>query len=388
MSLEGRVSIDLERGASPSVRVRFSQPNGVARILIGKTPSEAQAMIPAIYSLCGKAQAQAACLALDAAQGQTRSPGVRARLQCLTEMESLRENTLRIALDWPRVLGEETVKAGLKTLMRLVPELERVLPPDYDACGEEAVSGAVRNAALSLVSQAEELLSELVFGESVERWQVRSNRDEILSWSTEGNTPAARLLNRIYVRGHGHAGAIDLCALKPLNAHDVGEWLSGDPDCANSLPIAVDGPVPETTLLSRHGSDKRLDIAGDGDGASAGLWARLLARLIELSELPNRMRCLIEGRVQPVCGCALGGKGGMSEVNAARGALVHAASVENGRVTRYRVLAPTRWNFDAAGAAARAVGRIAAENGGDALELSELMINAIDPCVAYSVRAH
>jgi hydrogenase large subunit len=67
---------------------------------------------------------------------------------------------------------------------------------------------------------------------------------------------------------------------------------------------------------------------------------------------------------------------------------LHVAAIEGGRIKHYRVLAPTRWNFGADGAAARAVERIVAEYAQDAPILAEMMVNAIDPCVACSVRIH
>lgn len=388
MSLEGRVSIDVSGGQRPIVRVSFSQPGDVARLVEGKSPDVAVATVARVFSLCARAQKQAARLALDAAEGRERSRGARAALQCLTEMESLRENSLRIALDWPRALAEQNDPAQLKSLMSLVPEIESVIVSDPVEGGKCGMSRAACRTAHAVVARADAWLASVVFGEPVSQWQTRQSAHDVLSWASEGRTAAARMLFRIHSRGLAAAGAIDVRSLQPLKPCAAEAWLAGQ--ASDPLPTLLpgDGDMPETTLLSRHASDSRLHTTTTAGAAGAGLWARLTARLIELSNLPGRMRDLIEDQVEPSVGRRLGSGSGMSEIKAARGTLIHAASVHDGRITRYRVLPPTRWNFHARGATARAVGRIAAAHGNDAQWLAELMVDAIDPCVAYSVRIH
>jgi hypothetical protein len=388
MSVEGRVSIDVTRESPGAVRVSFSQPGDVSRVLEGKTRAEVLAIVPLLFSLCSRAQAHAARLALDAAEGRTCPPGQLAALQCLTEMESLRENTLRIALDWSRQLGESADTAGLKELMRLVPDLDGIFRAHTAAGSETIALDNAREEALSHITRAEDLLAAMIFGERLADWQARRDIDGVLAWAAGGRTAAARLLHRIHSQGRAQAGAISLLPLAPLDASAVQAWLCTNPGKDALLPPSAQEQVPETTLLSRHAGDPRLGETPGLDLPHTGLGARMTARLIELAELPGRMRDLIEGRLEPVAGRTLGEASAMSEVLAARGLLIHAAAVERGRISRYRVLAPTRWNFDAQGAAARAVGSIASKYQDDAQILCELMVNAIDPCVAYSVRIH
>jgi coenzyme F420-reducing hydrogenase alpha subunit len=386
MSVEGHVTIDVDRGGAPAVRVSFTQPGEIARVLEGRTPADAVAIIPALYSLCGKAQSHAARLALDAAEGRERANGSLAAMQCLTEMESLRENALRIALDWPRYLGERADTSGLKSLMRLVPDLQAVLQSGSDAGPAIAGMGAAQASPMHVVDEAEGLLAERVFGEPLVDWQARQDADAVDAWAAKGRTAAARLLHHIRSQGNADAGSIPLHRLAPLDPDTVLAWLAAGP--GHALPLTRGAPVPETTLLARHAGDRR--IAGSvGDGHNGhGLWARMTARLIELSQATGRMRALIEGRIEPDSGRLLGEAIGMAEVMAARGRLLHVAAIEGGRIKHYRVLAPTRWNFGADGAAARAVERIVAEYAQDAPILAEMMVNAIDPCVACSVRIH
>lgn len=386
MSIEGRVSIDVALGDPPRVNVAFAQPGNVTRLLKGKTPAEALAIIPAVFALCGKAQVHAARLALDAAEGRAGDHNMLAALQCLTEMESLRENSLRIAREWTQALVEPPKSASLKQLMRFVPDLEAALGLERGRVEKAELIRIDRATAFRVIDRAEAWLGAEVFGEPVPSWRKRRGFEGILVWAALERTSAARLAHRIHSDGHAAAGAVVVHGLATLESNAVLAWLAGAGSEASLLADARNGSVPETTALSRHAGDPRLGGTAEPDERAGGLLARLIARLIELSELPERMRRLLEERREPTRGRLLEEGCGMSDVSAARGTLIHAASVADGRIREYRVLPPTRWNFDARGAAARAIESIAAAHGSQAHRLCELMVTAIDPCVAYSVR--
>lgn len=386
MSIEGSVSIDVALGDPPRVNVSFTQPGDVTRLLRGKRPEEALNIIPAVFALCGRAQFHAARLALDAAEGRARERGALAVLQCMTEMESLRENNLRIARDWTNALEERLEPASLKSLMRFVPDLEAALSINRGELEWDGATRLDRAGAFHVIDRAEAWLGTAVFGEPVSDWRARQDFDDMVAWASLARTGAARLLHRIHCDGLAEVGAVDVRGLEALDSKTVFAWLAGDGSDTQRLPTARNGIVPETTALSRHAGDPRLGGAAGRKERATGLFARLTARLIELSELPERMRQLLDERREPTWGRVLDEGCGMSEVSAARGTLIHAASVVEGRIAGYRVLAPTHWNFVPQGVAARAVNRIAAKHGSQAQKLCELMVTAIDPCVAYSVR--
>ena len=76
---------------------------------------------------------------------------------------------------------------------------------------------------------------------------------------------------------------------------------------------------------------------------------------------------------------------GRAAVETARGMLLHEAELENGRVTRYVIVAPTEWNFHPQGPLAQAAGWPAAS--GEAMQRRriERMVLALDPCVPWEV---
>jgi coenzyme F420-reducing hydrogenase alpha subunit len=91
------------------------------------------------------------------------------------------------------------------------------------------------------------------------------------------------------------------------------------------------------------------------------------------------------GEPDPVNGGTHSGVG-LAQVEAARGRLVHRVELEHDGVRRYRILAPTEWNFHPAGAAAQGLMHLPAEEPEVLRRLAALLINAVDPCVGYDLR--
>lgn len=390
MNLEGQVIIEIALDRHrPDVRVALSQPDLINRLMRGKTPSDALEIIPSIFSLCGMAQLQAAQNALNAAS-DSNQPCIEqlATRQCLTDMESLRENALRVAMDWPRFLGEPIDRTHLRPLMRLLHDLQDVM------CGPNVIQNVVdksRHAtqdALDVIARAESILENIIFAEPLDKWRQRHAPDLVSEWAAQSKTTAGRLLTHICISGWRDAGATRIIPLQPLSLEDVHDLLrkpASEPTPA-SLPQFTE--APETTLLARHVDDQRLSRPDAQMHRIAGLWQRLTARLIELAILPQRMRELIKGHTQPTRGRTAAPGIGLGEVSAARGQLAHLITLKQGRIADYRILPPTRWNFAHNGVATRALGQIVKVYSRDIEPLCEMTINAIDPCVSHKVRIH
>ncbi len=92
--------LTLEGARIRKVAIVVQRPD-IARALRGKPADWAVQQLPLIYALCGKAQGQAAVLALAAACGVDTAP----HLHPAIEAEALREHAWRILLDLPPLLG-------------------------------------------------------------------------------------------------------------------------------------------------------------------------------------------------------------------------------------------------------------------------------------------
>lgn len=386
MNLEGRVLIDLPRAAGSPVRVEFARPGDICAILRGRTAAEVLSLIPAVYSICATAQSHAAVSALEQASGIAVSPMTKDARKALTGMETLREHLLRIALDWPGFLFERPRGANVRQAMAMVPSLKEALfgTPAAFELGREATPNAAE--ALKVIAEAETLLVEEVFAEPLEHWLERAAAGEIEAWAGSAKTVAARLFDSILQDGSVRSGETSMATVPLPSANGIRVWLQQkDP---NQLPIA-DSPakfVPETTLYSRRANDPVVAAL-----KGSGLGPRFVARLVELARLPDELRSLINNDDNQVRPAPAGDGFGWSAIEAARGLLIHAVELRDGCIADYRVLPPTRWNFDADGVAKRCLSELdfSANNSCDELlRQANLIVNAIDPCVAHEVRVN
>ncbi len=381
MSTEGRVDVRLNRRTGEAA-VAFHQPGDMARLLAGRAPDEAVRMVPLLYSLCRTAQGQASVRALEQAVGRRADPATRTARDALAAMESLREHTVRIALAWPGFLGLAPSGQDVAGVMGF----EAALTGALFAKGEEIRVGGTASPdharAASVVAAAETLLAERVFGEPLAVWRQRQGWDALRAWAGEQDTVAARLIGRVASDGWLDIAGSAPVPMVPPPPDAMRDWLEG----ADKDPIGVIGPaasVPESTPFARHAGRGQLAPLG------LGLGARLVARLVDLAGLPDRLRALLDPAAVEERGEDDPGMGGIGVgvVEAARGTLIHVARVDDGgRITDYRVLPPTLWNFAARGACARCLSLLRAEDEAVLARQANLIVTAIDPCVAHAVR--
>ena len=326
MSAPERLVIELRPGRA---RIASQRRTDLARLMVGREAREVPQLLARLFALCGEAHRAAASLALfgEVAAGQMG----------LVAAESAREHLLRIALGW-RFGDEAPLPAG--AIMALVETARR---------GEDAA------AALA------EYLRQHVLGCAPEAFL---SLPEVAAWMEQAGTLPARFLRGLVARGQAGLGAVEPAFLPALAPDEIAARLDRRDFAARP---EWNGARETGPLARRH--DHPL-VAGVVAEHGAGLLARLVARLVELAALPGEIRA---PRVPEATG-------GLGALETARGRLIHAARLEDGRVAAYTILAPTEWNFHPEGVAARALAGLAGEE-------AALLIEAIDPCVEYELRA-
>jgi hypothetical protein len=163
---------------------------------------------------------------------------------------------------------------------------------------------------------------------------------------------------------------------------DLARRALADPAFCAAPHLAWLAPA-ETGALARMADPPMLAawIARRGRGAGA----RLLARLLELAELPQRLRA----EPDPTAanpggpGLALGGKCRHGRRGNLPRPVGPCGAAGGGKVAEYRIVAPTEWNFHPAGPLAQALAGLGTGPGLEAA--ARLVSQSLDPCVAYGV---
>jgi hypothetical protein len=353
--LEGRIDLRLARqdGRVSGVEIRSSRPQLARRLMPGRTPGEAADLAGLVFSLCGQAQRAAARAACAAALGCPPEPTDETPVL----MELAREHAWRLLLDWPQETGQAPDMASLLALRQAPPE----------------------NFAAIL----ESLLTERLLGEQPHQWLARDLAG-LDAWARQGATLPARLFADLFATlGDGPDLGISQAAMLPA----LPDWnqesamalahraLDDQAFCA--IPDWRGAPA-ETGAVAR--SHHQPLVAAWIARRGRGLGARLLARLVELAALPKNLR---NGDL-PAMGAwsivKVPGAMGVAGVETSRGLLFHVASLHDGKVADYRILAPTEWNFHPAGPLAQALAGLDATT-----ELVRLVSRSLDPCVAFGL---
>jgi len=338
------ISVWREGGRIANVRVASRRPDP-ARLLPGRAPADAVALLGTLYSVCGHAQRAAGELALAAAEGRGLAPATRAKLHAAVAGEAAQEHLWRLLVDWPRRLGLPVDQAAFAGWYR------RCGAAGADWAGPlvEELAGWAGGAALLAPRGAREPLVV-----ALERFAELSAAD---AWIATGDTPFARCLRELRVACRG--------ADRPRR------------------PAADEtGAYPR---LADHPWVAALAAAG------RGLEARVVARYVALVELAASLAAPARGE-RPDEALEFDADGprpgvGRAVVSTARGLLLHEARLEAGVIREYAIRTPTDRNFAPNGAYARAVAGLACGDDAEAERLAGLWALALDPCVPFAVRA-
>jgi hypothetical protein len=380
---EARLDIVLRISGDTVVGTRILSTRLVqaARLFAGRRSDEVLALLPTVFSLCGTAQAMAGLAAMENATAIRPAPAHLGARRLLLLAEAVAEHGLGLARDWPALIGEDQNLAAARRIKSAMAKIRDALYPhgDWRNIGGGDLEPDFTTLRSALTS-ARTVVTDLL---GAEPDHVLADLNAFQSWLAMSPGPASRVLAHVIARGWAGYGAAPFTPMPRSGPSDLAVRMATDlaggylarPDCG--------GVVFETGPLSRrfrHPLSAAL-LAAHG----AGLLTRLSARLVDIAECLHEMDRVMQdlnaaprGSQSPATGI------GIAVVEAARGQLAHRVELENGRVRRYQILAPTEWNFHPDGALARGLAGTAA--GPDLEERARLLAHALDPCVSCSIQ--
>lgn len=384
MSAEGqlRITLDWQAGTVTGVGLASTRPVQASRVFIGREHDDVLRLLPLLYAVCGNAQAIAGWRALQAAQGFPPGGAAWHAHEILVQFETLREHLLRVLGAWPQHVGEAPHAGALAGLAQLPQLARRHLFADTSPFAMRPQLQVDHVALGDQIAGIEGLLAAQVFGESPAQWLARSDAHALRTWLAAARTPAARLVAQLQNLPVGADGA--LAALPDLHAATLATCLEGAQGWAFIAHPRWQGNCCETSSLTRTRTQTLIcDLLARYGGR---VWVRLLARLVELASIPaclyRELRLLRTGGVAvPVAD----DRYGLGWIEAARGRLVHRVKLEAGRISDYRILAPTEWNFHPQGVVAQGLTGLHADTPQAARTAADWLVGAIDPCVAYTL---
>lgn len=384
MNLDGRLSFSVSwDGASvQSVAVESSRAVGASRVLEGKAPEEAAKLVPMLFSLCGRAQGVAALRAWEAAVGADAESATKTAREWVVAAEAVLENLWRLLLDWPEAMGEVPGAAEFVAWRRRLLDLAGGITQSE---GWRSPGAKVASATGELHQAGSDLwrfVGHEVLGTDPAAWEA-ADLSALKSWWNAGATATARISARLFA-GEGLAGRSDVALMedtwsaapwrqvleRTLQEAGFGarpDW-SGEPRETGALARMRNRPVV-AEALARHGNCVAV---------------RVLARVAETVALARGLAGASAD--ERVYGMGVAPGTGTAWVETSRGVLAHTLVVRDGRVSRYRMLAPTEWNFHPDGPFVRGLRGQQAGSEREVERRLQLHAMALDPCVAFDWR--
>ncbi len=321
-----------------AVEIGNSRPQSF-RLLRGRKPAEAHALVPLLFNACRQGQSVAARSALAVAEGREEADeGI------ALAAEWAQEHLWRLLLDWPRVLGQE---ADLKTYSAWHRRLGEVAARrNWDDAGAELKAFCERR----------------LFGMDASAWLASGAASALTAGlETPAPTPADT-------------------ALLPagLTARDYYQAMSANLDAGYARRPTWNGAAAETGPYARR---HRLSPVA---AAPSRITGRMMARLAELSVVArhaatNAAPGPLSDAFAPESGS------GFAVAETARGLLVHWVRLEQGRIADYVIVAPTEWNFHPAGPFGDGLVGLEARDRETVERQARQLALTLDPCVPYEI---
>ncbi|MGA7981406.1 MAG: Ni,Fe-hydrogenase I large subunit [Chromatiaceae bacterium] len=383
----GRLNIELRR-TPDGLRAVISSSRLVSasRVFVGKTVKETVTRLPTLFSICATAQASACVAACEAALEIAADPRIADVRRLLVDGETVKEHFWRILLDWPPFLGEPPDAQGMTAVMRAHAALSDSLGGRQTLAPAAQLVRTDVTAATHAVDELSRVCADRVLGVAPAEWLATiRNQGDLLAWCRRSPTCAARIIATVVESGWVGLGSSSVAPLPALSVGEL-EQLLGGGDAAQLVAAPVwQGRPAEASPYSRNLGQPL--VAALSREWGNGLLPRLGAQLVELAALQEALRdgladlgsLRAEAQDAPIHGV------GLAQVPAARGLLIHRAVVDRGRVTDYRILAPTEWNFHPGGVVASGLARLSAADDVTLGRQASIFVTAVDPCVDYDV---
>lgn len=385
LGIEGALRLRLTVRGEEVVKAELdsSRPVGVAVVFEGRRPKEVVRLIPNLFGVCSTAQTVAALGALESAHGMAIPAGHGAARTVAVAVETAREHLGRILLDWPRWLGREPWSEHARRSYRFPGQATRLLYPDGDFAALGGGRLAPDRQGIRSIREELETLVRKCLGSDPDRFMDLQDLGKLQTHlrSRADAAPAPAFLRYLQEQGWTNLGASEVAGLPTMGPGDLAERLAGDDSGQFVAWPQWNGGVRETSPLTRQAEHPLVADAVAHHGT--GVLARHLARMVELASLPASLEAPGDDEGGAPAGAGPGT--GLGTVEAARGRLVHYAEVGEGAIQRFRILAPTEWNFHPEGlvvaglSGARLPGNLPPDQG------ARLVVDAVDPCVACEV---
>ena len=385
MSIEGEIKISVvaRSGQVESVSITSTRPLHITKLFAGKSIDSVAEIMNALYQLCNTAHRFAFLRLLDESAVITLSQNEIQAYKLLLDLETIREHCFSIASKWSQD-ADNLIDTNIINLLATLKEINSTLFANTDALSLADKELQSFNSIDKLIIKLEQQLQNLLIGSKNNSESIFTDMDSFNNWLQVGESKSVTFLNYLQQHKLNEIGDVKVSHLPDLNLQEVSALLNNDAYIQHPSYQEI---TCETTPYSRQSKHQFIKQLVNAHGN--GVLTRAVSQLLEVFELLNKVKHdyrdiepeNISYNIQlPVLETSA-----LVQLEAARGRLVHQLSIENEKIKTYQILAPTEWNFHPEGVLNNMIKSLSFTDKEDLIKRVKLLVNAIDPCVGYSV---
>ena len=388
MSIAGELKIKMSYTNNQNCRqvrsqIESTRPLQASKLFTGKSITQTLTTLPLLFNICSKAQTVTALRAIESATQSPPSKQTESTREALITLENLREQTLRVVMDWPSAINEQAENQLLSHISLGINQLMQSLDPSSTLTYKSKASTPINNKThnMTLWQSFSKTLSQSIFGSSAQYWLENISQDEQLEhWADKQQTQTARFIHWLNQKEWKHAGTSTIEHIPSINDNDLLNKLTKQDQTFTSQP-SWNNQCYELSWYSRKYNRQQ---CAENKQNHNGIYNRMTARLKEIADLITRLDSFFidESDLDTTESAVTG----MAHSEAARGRLTHYVEVENDKINKLVILAPTEWNFHPSGVAVNSLNNLDASSTTELRQQAELLIHAIDPCVGYQLQ--
>jgi coenzyme F420-reducing hydrogenase alpha subunit len=326
--------------------------------------------MPLLFNICAKAQTVTAVRAIESATQTLADKQTESVREVLITLESLREQTFRIVMDWPSFINETVDSQLLSHISSGINQLMQTLEPTQ-VLNYQGKAASHHKHNQEQWAGFSNKLSQSIFGCSAQDWLEHNiQKDQLDNWASKEQTQAAKFIHWLNQKQWKHLGKSTITHIPEIKDSELLALLVTQGHEFTAQP-SWNNQCYELSWFSRkQGLQKNNDI-----------YSRMVTRLKDIADLIIKLDTFyIKETHLEVSQSSVSG---MAHSEAARGRLTHFIDVENDTINKLVILAPTEWNFHPEGVAAKSLNDLDASSPHELRQQAELLIHAIDPCVGY-----
>jgi len=354
-----------------------------ARILEGKTATEAADLVALLFSLCGTAQQQAALYAFEEALGYVLSPAHKAARKLLLMGEGVNEHVTRILVDWAELSNMAPLTNEVRNLRQILSYIKHLI---FKQGQNDRIGGGILavkdNTLLEAIETLTHDIERNIFAMPAAAFYALSSPQELDHWLNTQDTQPAQTLRNWQAQGLLDA---EWPAPNSLNAQASDDLMLAMDDAQAehfiARPTWQDQPC-QTGALVRQLSHPLIRQMEQGP------YAYFIAKMVDLADLLTQCKQGVNALAKDATLYRTKALyKGFGQVEAVRGRLCHRVWIdpENDTIQRYRILAPTEWNFHHDGILKNALVGVEATDTQKLTQIARLAVMALDPCVACHI---